>query len=439
MPTPTRYVTPLRLIPNRTYVSAAPHLLCLKVLAAQGLPVAETLVSTRELYKHFLRQNRILSEVFEAGILRMVRRLPGAGKRLRISLANWELGTNPPEVAAAVFRNSPTDLRNGLESMLRHWGSERAVAYRLTYGASSTVFPVIAIQKFNGDLKECHSRHPSTGETIHSGNFDSSLANSVPTLSRELLRMVTRAESALRQPITLLVSGRPAEISAVSSESMLDSARLRAELESLRSGTIGLSEALRRIALLSLVSGYTVDAIPPSISVSGLPAAGGVAIGNLRIKNSNQPDHHFAGGIFCTTAVTPEDLPAILASAAVVTLRGGVSSHAAQICRGQGKACVVGLESFDIDFGRRVLIGPDGDEVPDGTFCLVDGIDGRVIFAIGGQESLKAKPRLNDGVQLHLVELKTVVASAERLRKRLGVAATSSLVQLRRLVADADR
>jgi pyruvate,orthophosphate dikinase len=69
--------------------------------------------------------------------------------------------------------------------------------------------------------------------------------------------------------------------------------------------------------------------------------------------------------VLARPTTSPEDVPAMIAAAAVVTELGGASSHAAVVCRGLGRPCVVGV-------GESVTTSWDGYEV------TVDGSSGVV-------------------------------------------------------------
>ncbi|BET46578.1 hypothetical protein RGQ21_15600 [Kitasatospora aureofaciens] len=74
----------------------------------------------------------------------------------------------------------------------------------------------------------------------------------------------------------------------------------------------------------------------------------------------------------------PDDLPGMVAARAVLTSRGGKTSHAAVVARGMGKVCVCGAEELVVDTeGRRLTTG-DGTVVEEGTVLSVDGSAGAV-------------------------------------------------------------
>lgn len=75
---------------------------------------------------------------------------------------------------------------------------------------------------------------------------------------------------------------------------------------------------------------------------------------------------------------TPDDLSGMVAAEAVLTSRGGKTSHAAVVARGMGKVCVCGAEELTVDVEARTLTAPDRTVLAEGTVLSVDGTAGTV-------------------------------------------------------------
>lgn len=78
---------------------------------------------------------------------------------------------------------------------------------------------------------------------------------------------------------------------------------------------------------------------------------------------------------------TPDDLPGMVAAEAVLTSRGGKTSHAAVVARGMGKVCVCGAEELTVGVETRTLTAPDRTVLAEGTVISVDGTAGMVHLA----------------------------------------------------------
>src|SRR3712207_4304813 len=74
---------------------------------------------------------------------------------------------------------------------------------------------------------------------------------------------------------------------------------------------------------------------------------------------------------------TPVDFHGIVAARAVLTARGGMTSHAAVVARGMGKCAVVGVKDMQVDVvGRRFAVGDT--TIREGDYLTLDGATGRV-------------------------------------------------------------
>jgi len=106
---------------------------------------------------------------------------------------------------------------------------------------------------------------------------------------------------------------------------------------------------------------------------------------------------------------SPEDFHGIVAARAVVTARGGMTSHAAIVARGMGKTCVVGAKEIDVD-PRAGRFRANGRVVKRGQWITVDGTTGRVILG-------KAK-LVTPKVGAHYEQLMAWADAHRRLRVR---------------------
>ncbi|MCY7264542.1 hypothetical protein K6W19_30960, partial [Pseudomonas protegens] len=83
----------------------------------------------------------------------------------------------------------------------------------------------------------------------------------------------------------------------------------------------------------------------------GLPASPGAASGRVYFHAEDAQNAHAAGQkvILLRTETSPEDIEGMVVSEAIVTSRGGMTSHAAVVARGMGVCCVVGCEQLTIN------------------------------------------------------------------------------------------
>ncbi|MGW2780165.1 pyruvate, phosphate dikinase [Streptomyces populi] len=111
----------------------------------------------------------------------------------------------------------------------------------------------------------------------------------------------------------------------------------------------------------------------------GLPASPGAAVGAAVFDSAEAVRRSAAGEkvVLVRQETTPDDLPGMIAAQAVLTSRGGKTSHAAVVARGMGRVCVCGAEEITVDTGaRRFTVG--ATVVEEGTVVSVDGSEGAV-------------------------------------------------------------
>src|SRR5256886_9735050 len=76
---------------------------------------------------------------------------------------------------------------------------------------------------------------------------------------------------------------------------------------------------------------------------------------------------------------SPDDFHGMVAAQAIVTARGGMTSHAAVVARGMGKTCVCGASTIDVDYSQQQFT-VDGEVITKGEWITVDGSTGRVFL-----------------------------------------------------------
>lgn len=102
-------------------------------------------------------------------------------------------------------------------------------------------------------------------------------------------------------------------------------------------------------------------------TAKGNPASPGAGTGKLAFTAAEAKERHDAGEkvILVREETSPEDIIGMVAAEAIVTMRGGMTSHAAVVARGMGKCCVTGCDAAIIDENARTMTinghvyGPD--------------------------------------------------------------------------------
>src|SRR5690606_5702503 len=97
--------------------------------------------------------------------------------------------------------------------------------------------------------------------------------------------------------------------------------------------------------------------------VTGLPASPGAASGAV-VFDADEADERARKGeavILLRRETSPEDFHGMVAARAILTARGGMTSHAAVVARGMGKPCVAGAQDMEVD--ERAGIARCGDRL----------------------------------------------------------------------------
>ena len=149
-------------------------------------------------------------------------------------------------------------------------------------------------------------------------------------------------------------------------------------------GVIPREEAVMRVkpsALSELLHRQVDPDAMRDVIVGGIAASPGAASGQI-VLTAHEAQASAARGEPCVLVrreTTPEDIRGMHAASAVLTMRGGVTSHAAVIGRGIGLPCVVGASDLSIDRKNAQIIAPDGREFKAGDIITVDGTTGQVL------------------------------------------------------------
>jgi pyruvate,orthophosphate dikinase len=116
-----------------------------------------------------------------------------------------------------------------------------------------------------------------------------------------------------------------------------------------------------------------------SYLTTGLPASPGAASGTV-VFDPDEAEELAKGGakvILVRTETAPEDFHGMVAAQAILTARGGMTSHAAVVARGMGKPCVAGAGELKIDY-RAGEFTANGKTVKHGESISLDGSTGEV-------------------------------------------------------------
>ena len=302
-------------------------------------------------------------------------------------------------------------LWGAIEAVWRSWTLKKAVDYRRVHGISHSLGTGVNIQSMVfGNMGDdsgtgvAFTRDPSTGEHRFYGEFlvnaqgedvvagirtplhIDEMAQYLPGAFARLLETQERLERHFRdmQDIEFTVERGVLYLLQTRTGKRTTPAAIRIATEMVTEGLIDRNEAVRRVQpnqldqLLHPVISATVRATPIAI---GLPASPGAASG-VAVFDPDAAEQRAAKGepvILVREETTPEDFHGLVAARAVLTARGGMTSHAAVVARGMGKCAIVGCTAVDISHEARQLRVGD-IVVREGDFITLDGSTGRVFL-----------------------------------------------------------
>jgi len=286
-------------------------------------------------------------------------------------------------------------LWGAIEAVWRSWNLKKAVDYRKVNGIPDdlgTAVNIVAMVFGNmGDdsgTGVAFTRDPSTGEKVFYGEFlvnaqgedvvagirtplhIDEMAQRLPGAYRELMALQDRLERHYCEMQETRTGKRTA------------AAAVRIARDMVREGLIAEADAVRRVnaaqldQLLHPVIDPGARATP---LVTGLPASPGAASG-MAVFDPDVAESRAAHGqavILVREETTPEDFHGMVAARAILTSRGGMTSHAAVVARGMGKCAVVGARDLEID-GEHREFRANGTTVREGDWITLDGASGRV-------------------------------------------------------------
>jgi pyruvate,orthophosphate dikinase len=160
-------------------------------------------------------------------------------------------------------------------------------------------------------------------------------------------------------------------------------AALKIAVDMAAEGVITREEAIGRVepASLDQLLHPTIDPTAHrELIAKGLPASPGAATGRI-VFDSDAAEKAAAAGeavILVREETSPEDIHGMHAARGIITARGGMTSHAAVVARGMGRACVSGAGDVSI-FPKEGLFRVRGREFKLGETITIDGSTGEIL------------------------------------------------------------
>ena len=310
----------------------------------------------------------------------------------------------------APFPETPNDqLWGAIGAVFRSWMNPRAETYRRLNHIPAEWGTAVNIQAmvFGNMGADCatgvaFTRNPSTGANEFYGEFllnaqgeDVVAGTRTPRPLAEMKQAMPDVYSALSdvratleshyrdmQDIEFTIQQNKLYMLQTRSGKRTGAAALRMAVEMAEEGLISREEAILRVDALMLDQLLHPTLDPKSdkqLFVRGLPASPGAASGQVVLTADRAEELGMAGQkvILVRLETSPEDIHGMHAAAGILTARGGMTSHAAVVARGMGRACICGAGDLVIDAeAGRIKVGDQ--QINEGDIITLDGAAGEV-------------------------------------------------------------
>ena len=335
-------------------------------------------------------------------------------------------------------------LKMAIDAVFNSWNTKRAVTYRRINKISDDLGTAVNVQEMVfGNMGEDSgtgvgfTRNPSTGEKEYYGEYLlnaqgedvvagirtplplSNLKNDSLEVHEELIKIVTLLEKHYRdvQDYEFTIEKGKLYLLQTRTGKRTAQAALKIAVDMVEEGIINKEEAILRVdpnQLNQLLHRRIDPKAKVEVIAKGLPASPGAAYGKVVFTADEAEELGKKGEkvILVRSETTPDDIHGMVEAQGVLTSRGGMTSHAAVVARGMGKACVAGCSALNINT-KKGIISVNDLVIKKDEFITIDGGTGEVFMG----KVPTIEPKMSK-------EFETLLSWANKI-KRLGVYANA--------------
>ena len=302
-------------------------------------------------------------------------------------------------------------LMEAVKAVFRSWDNERAIVYRRMndipgdWGTAVNVQSMVFGNMGNtSGTGVAFTRNPSTGAKGIYGEYlinaqgedvvagirtpqpITRLEEDLPECYEEFLKIANRLEEHYRdmQDMEFTIEDGKLYFLQTRNGKRTAQAALQIACDLVDEGMITPQEAVSRIEAKSLDQllhpAFDPDALKKgTVMGQALPASPGAAAGKIYFTAEEAKEAHEAGErvILVRLETSPEDIEGMHAAEGILTVRGGMTSHAAVVARGMGTACISGCGDIVIDEKKKQFtLG--GKTYFEGDYISLDGSTGKI-------------------------------------------------------------
>ncbi|MBV8733026.1 MAG: pyruvate, phosphate dikinase, partial [Acidobacteriia bacterium] len=344
-------------------------------------------------------------------------------------------------------------LAGARDAVFRSWNNPRAIHYRRMNQIPDDIGTAVNVQAMVfGNLGETSAtgvgftRNPATGEKTFYGEFlpnaqgedvvsgirtpqpISELETWNPEVYNQLREITTMLENHYRdvQDFEFTVQEGKLYMLQTRNGKRTGPAAVRIAVDMVEENLITKEEAVLRVDPQQLDQLLHPVLDPESKKslrqiATGLPASPGAAVGTIVFTADDAVEKATTQPVVLVRKETvPDDIHGMEKAKGILTSRGGMTSHAAVVCRGMGTPCVAGAEAFNVDEHKRLVsVTKNGQNIvlKEGDWISLDGSTGEVFE--GRAEMREADP--TSGV------LASFMGWADEYRGDFGVRANADI------------
>ncbi len=320
------------------------------------------------------------------------------------------------------FSDDPWEqLLGAIEAVFGSWNIKRAIDYRRVHKIPNDMGTAVNVQTMvYGNMGEdsgtgvVFTRDPATGEKVLYGEFllnaqgedvvagirdplpVADMKSPLPEPHAQLVETCKKLEQHYKemQDIEFTVERGRFYVLQTRTGKRTAQASVHIAVAMVDEGLIDKRTAVRRVepAELDRLLHPMVDPkADVKVLTTGLPASPGAAVGQV-VFDADTAELRAKDGdtvILVRRETSPDDFHGMVAAQAILTSRGGMTSHAAVVARGMGKCCVAGAKELNVDEKNgRITLGDT--TVQENDWITLDGSTGRVI--VGKVALVEPKP-----------------------------------------------
>ncbi|MDA9735280.1 pyruvate, phosphate dikinase, partial [SAR116 cluster bacterium] len=319
------------------------------------------------------------------------------------------------------FPQDPSEqLWGAISAVFSSWMNNRAITYRKLNNLPSSWGTAVNIQSmvFGNMGEDCatgvaFTRNPNNGEDIFYGEYlinaqgedvvagirtpyplskdteddftaDKSLEVKMPKIYDELLecRSVLEKHYGDMQDIEFTVQDNKLFLLQTRNGKRTAEAAIKIAVDMVYEGKINTNDALIRVepeSLNQLLHPTLDNNAKSDFLIRGMPASPGAVSGKIVLESDDAVKLSAAGEsvILVRLETSPEDIAGMHAASGILTSRGGMTSHAAVVARGMGRACITGANELRIDFENKIIFFGE-KKIKSGAEITIDGSSGNV-------------------------------------------------------------